>query len=154
MNENRRSRGLVILAVLNFLLGGLWAINALGLVAINVLAGNPEALASSPTPQQQAQFDAATAMGGSFLGLTIVNAVSAVLLIVSAIGFLKPSQFAGRTLGNGAALLFLASTAAIVVWMPVQLGGGLTMRVLINSIYSVLTLFLVNVTLKEALSQK
>jgi hypothetical protein len=152
MNAHRRPGGLTALAVINFIFGALSAFSVLGLFGVLFLVRNTEFVqnATAATPQQQSQLQALTDMGsGMFLFLTIFSAISAVLLIVSGIGYLKLKKFLGRTLGNITALLSIAASVATALLMAPQLGGGFNLGTVIGLIYPALTLFLLNVTFKE-----
>lgn len=150
MNAQRRPGGLTALAVFNFIFGGLSAISALGLVGLILLVSSSGVLPDNLPPEQQARFDAIIEMGRSvFMILTAISALSAVLLIVSGIGYLKLKKFLGRTLGNVTAILSIATSVTSALWMAPQLGGGFNLGTLIGLIYPVLTLFFLNVTFKE-----
>jgi hypothetical protein len=152
MNAHRRPGGLTAMAVVNFVFGGLSAFSVAGLAAVMFLLGNPEVAqkAATVTPQQQAQLDALLAMGkGMFLFLAICSAISAALLIVSGIGYLKLKKFLGRSLGNITALVSIAAGLATAILMAPQLGGGFNLGTVIGLIYPVLTLFFLNVTFKD-----
>jgi hypothetical protein len=155
MNAQRRPGGLTALAVVNFIFAGLSALSLLGAVGVMFLQGNPELLQNASAgegvrPEQQAQMDALLEMGkGMFMFLAVCSAVSAVLYIVSGIGYLKLKKFLGHKLGNITAVLSIATSLASAFLMAPQLGGGFNLGTVIGLIYPVLTLFFLNFTFKD-----
>jgi hypothetical protein len=134
-----RPGGLTALAVLNFVFGGIGAIAALiGYGAIAVTRG---------------VIEKAEASGLKYEGqpLTMVKvavaltAVGAALLIISGVGYLKQSRFAGKTLGNVYALVSIGGTV-----LTAATGGGIGGFGLVLLVYPLLTLILLNTSFKNA----
>ncbi len=141
MAEGKRPGGLTALAVLNFVFGGLGALATLGFLALAAAAGEAVKMAESA--------------GGKYEGPSVsiwyvfilLGGVSAALLIVSGVGYIKQKRFLGRTLGTGYALVSLGSTAMGIALLKTGFGIG----TIIGLIYPLLTLFLVNTTFKDDL---
>ncbi len=139
MAEGKRPGGLTALAVLNFVFGGLGALALLALFALlgaasSVASANGESISSAP------------GAGIVYLSL-LLGAVSVTLLLASGVGYIKQKRFLGRTLGNGYAVVSLASTVISIVALKQGFGIG----TIIGLIYPVLTLFLLNTTFKDDL---
>jgi len=152
MSESKRPGGLTALAVFNFGFGALGVLGALGLaVLIPMLGQMPADATSQITPEQLERINALKEMGtGLFLTIAALNLVSALLLILSGIGYLKLKKFLGRTLGNAYGILGILSTVGSMLWMPAALGGGsFTIGTIIGLIFPVLTLVLINTAFKE-----
>ena len=140
MAEGKRPGGLTALAVLNFVFGGIAAIG--GLLGFLGLAILREAI------------KAAEAAGGKYEGQSLMGAyigvagllVSAILLIISGVGYLKQKRGSGRTMGNLYAVLSIATSV-----IGVAMGGGMGIGTIVFSIYPVLTLILLNGTFKDDL---
>lgn len=147
MSASNRPGGLTALAIINFVFGGL---SVLGALALMVPLTMSERLEQAP-PEQRAQLDALASIPAWLLVVTLAAAVvGAVLLVVSGIGYLKLKRFLGRTLGNTYAVFSIVTTIPLI-WMPAEIGGGANLNMLLNLLYPVLTLFLLNVTFKEDL---
>jgi hypothetical protein len=148
MSEGRRPGGLTALAIFNFVFGGLSLLGSLALFgAVPLLE---QASQTAMNEQQRAQVDALLEMGRtSFLLLLAGGVIGGVLLIVSGVGYLKLKRFLGRTLGNVYAVCSLVLAVLMALYMPVALGGGFNISTLLNFLYPVLTLFLLNTTFKE-----
>jgi hypothetical protein len=153
MASDKRPGGLTALAVINFILGGLSLLGAITLAVFLPFLGQAmEQAAEQMPPDQLQQMEALTEMGAPIFIIILVGSfVSAVLLILSGIGYLKQKRFLGRTLGNTYAIISLLSTVAGVLWMPMEIGGGFNLSAIIGLIYPVLTLILLNTTFKEDL---
>ena len=153
LSEGKRPGGLTALAVLNFVFGGLGAIGILGMVAlmafINSKAGGPE---TDHAKEQLAKAWEQVGIGVFYLSLAI-GAVSAILLIVSGIGYLKQRKFLGRTLGTAYAFVSIASSVVMGVLVTPEAGGGFSIGTLVGLVYPVLTLVLLNTTFKEDLTR-
>jgi hypothetical protein len=153
MSDGKRPGGLTALAVFNFIFGALGVVSALGLaVFIPMLGAMPEESFADMTADQVAQIEALQQVGsGMFITLAILSVVSALLLILSGVGYLKLKRF-GRTLGNAYGITGILSTVGSVLFLPAVLGGGsFTIGTIIGLIYPVLTLVLVNTAFKEDL---
>ena len=152
MSEAKRPGGLTALAVFNFVFGALGLLGALGLaVFIPMLGQMPAEATAQMTPEQLEQINALKDMGaGLFVTIALLNLVSALLLILSGIGYLKLKKFLGRTLGNAYGILGVLATLGSMLWMPAALGGGsFSIGTIIGLIYPVLTLALINTAFKE-----
>ena len=149
MSDESRPGGLTALAVLNFVFGGLGVLGALGLAALlPMLAAGAPGLSD----QQRAELDALNTLGSApFLLAVGSSAIGGVLLIVSGIGYLQQKRVLGRVLGNVYALFAIITAIPMALWLPVQIGGGFNISTILNFLYPVLTLVLVNVTFKEDL---
>ncbi len=143
MAEGKRPGGLTALAVLNFVFGGL---GALGTLAAFALIG----LAKSAVDSAESAGATVTSSGpgvGILYVYVLLSAVSAFLLIVSGVGYIKQKRFLGRTMGTAYALLSLGSTVVGLALVHSGFGIG----TIIGLIYPVLTLILVNTTFKDDL---
>ena len=149
MSEGTRPGGLTALAVLNFVFGGFGVLSSLGLAALlvvmNTMKDDPEV---QNARQEMAKAWKEVGMG-LFFAAVAMGLVTAVLQIVSGIGYMKQKKGLGRGVGNAYALIAVAvnvTTAVVLANTPV---GGFTLGTLLALIYPVLTLFLLNVTFKE-----
>ena len=86
---------------------------------------------------------------GLFIGLVIFGCLSALLMVVSGVGYLKLKKFMGRKLGNIYAITAIIYSLGAGFVMPVEMGGGFNLGVIIGLVYPVLTLLLLNATFKE-----
>ena len=147
MNEGKRPGGLTAMAVLNFVFSGLELLGILGMITMLAL---PETVVENMDDQARAQWQAFQDIGWPVLiGLLVLSALSSILLLFSGIGYLKQKKFLGRTLGNVYAILAIISVVASAVMLDRAIGGGFTIRAIIEFIYPVLTLILLNTTFKE-----
>jgi hypothetical protein len=153
MSSGTRPGGLTALAVINFVLGGFGALSALGLIVLIPLLGNIAQVEGDVPPEQQAQLDALQEISaGIFITIGVLSVISAVLLIIAGIGYLKLKKVLGRMVGNAYGVLGIASSLASMSWMPEALGGGsFSIGTIIGLIYPVLTLILVNTAFKDDL---
>lgn len=153
MSSGTRPGGLTALAVINFVFGGVGALSALGLIVLIPLLGEISQVEGDIPPEQQAQLDALQDVGaGVFISLGVLSVISAVLLIISGIGYLKLRRVLGRMVGNAYGILGIVSTLATMLWMPAALGGGsFGISTIIGLIYPVLTLILINTAFKDDL---
>jgi len=140
MAIGKRPGGLTALAVLNFVFGGIGAIFTLlafgGLALIREGVKHAEASGMKYEGQSLTMATVVIALGG----------FSALLLIVSGVGYIQQKRFTGRTLGTLYALVSLAGSA-----LTVATGGGLGIAMIIFSVYPLLTLILVNTSFKNDL---
>lgn len=84
--------------------------------------------------------------------LLAISAVTIVLLLISGIGYLKQKKFLGRILGNAYAVVGIIGGMVSGVMLPPELEGGFTIGRIIDLIYPVLTLILLNTTFKDDLT--
>jgi hypothetical protein len=139
--EGKRPGGLTALAVLNFVFGGLGVLGILALVALLSLASAVVSEASGGT----ASVSSAPGAGIVYL-LIALSIVQVILMIVSGVGYLQLKKFLGRTLGNAYAVVsILGSVLGIAL---AHTGFGFS--TIIGLVYPILTLFLLNVTFKDA----
>jgi len=145
---NKRPGGLTTLAVVNFILA---AFSVLGILGLAVMLVMPRMDNPNITPQQQAQIDAMMNTGTTTFILLIVvpTVIGTVLLLLSGVGYLKLRKFLGRTLGNTYAVFSILTRIPIMLRASVVLGGGFRLTSLINLIYPVLTLILLNTVFKD-----
>ena len=137
----KRPGGLTALAVLNFVFGGIGAIASLiGFGGLAVIRHAIEAAKEGGLKYTGQSLSMAYAV-------VALTALGAFLLIVSGVGYLKQSRFAGRTLGNTYALVSLGGTVLGAVT-----GGGIGALGVIFCIYPLITLVLLNSSFKSAFS--
>lgn len=151
MSDQHRPGGLTALAVINFIFGCLGLLGALGLAALlPMLAQGAPGLSE----QQRAQLDALTTLGNAPFVLAVASsAIGGLLLIVSGVGYLQQKRVLGRVLGNVYALFAIVTSIPMALWLPAQIGGGFNISTILNFLYPVLTLVLVNLTFKEDLTR-
>ncbi len=148
MEQEKRPGGLTALAVFNFIFAGF---NVLGFIGFAALLGLRDMIPTDEMePDQQARFEAFQEMGtGLFVAILILMLVSIILEVVSGTGYLKQKRRMGWLVGNIYAVFSLIGGIAIGQMMPSELGGGFGLSTLIELVYPVLTLFLLNSTFKE-----
>lgn len=148
MAEGKRPGGLTALAVLNFIFGGLGMLSVLAFAAIVAVVLGTDVVIED---QELATISEAwKAVGTSMFVLVLtLGLVTSVLLILSGIGYIKQKRFLGRTLGTAYGVLGVASTLISATVSPVDQGGGFNIGMIINLIYPVLTLILLNTTFKH-----
>jgi hypothetical protein len=138
VTQGKRPGGLTALAVINFILGGMNLLGTFGLVAM--LAMN------LPVHDDESKRFVADLKAWPLAWLYIgLAGVIAVLLIVSGIGYLKQRRFLGRTLGNVYAVLGLLGAGMFLTAFPFRIQS------VIEFVYPLLTLFLLNLTFKDDL---
>ncbi len=148
MDEGKRPGGLTALAVINFVFAGFGLLGILGMIVILTFVGAMSTEGMNET--QKAQFEAFQDMGlPLFIVVFGLEAVSSVLLLVSGIGYLKQKKIIGWALGNAYAVLAIISSIVSAFLFAAALGGGFNIGTMINLIYPLVTLFLLNTTFKE-----
>jgi len=103
---------------------------------------------------QKTQFEAFENLGiPMFIFILVLSVVSAVLLLLSGIGYLKQKKVMGRLLGNLYAVINIISSiiSGILIDDP-EIGGGFNLMTIAGLIYPVLTLILINTTFKDDLT--
>ena len=151
MNEEKRPGGLTALAVINFIFSGWGLIGLFGLAALFAFIGKIPT--DNMEEAQRAQMEAFQNMGlPVFIFILILSLVSSVLLLLAGIGYLKQKKFLGRTMGNLYAVITIISSIVTGILFSAELGGGFNFGTIINLIYPVLTLILLNTTFKEDLT--
>jgi hypothetical protein len=129
---------LTALAVLNFIFGAIGIIGALlFLGAVSAAKASLEAEGASYSGQSVTMLYISALLMG----------LAAILLIVSAVGYLKQKGF-GRSLGTTYALVSIASTILTAVT-----GGGIGVFGILFLVYPVLTLLLLNTSFKSAFAR-
>lgn len=148
MNEGKRPGGLTALAVINFILASVTLISLLGLAAIFAFIGKV------PTDKMdeaaRVQIEALQGMGvGLFVFIFVLTIVSGLLLLLSGIGYLKQRRILGWGIGNAYGIIGVVSAVASGFLFPSELGGGFSISRIIDLLYPLLTLILLNTTFKE-----
>jgi hypothetical protein len=153
MSEGKRPGGLTALAVINFIFAGLRFLNVLSLIALFALFSMSKNNAELNKASQEIKkaLDAAGIGQGFLIFIVIFSAITALLLLISAIGYLKQKKIIGRILGNVCALLIIIIQCISATQIPATAGGGFSLSSIIGIIYPLLTLFLLNTTFKEDL---
>ena len=151
MSEGKRPGGLTALAVINFVFV-VWGLLALlGLVAMFAFIGKIPTDDMNET--QKAQLDAFQNMGLSvFIFIFALSIISSVLLLLSGIGYLKQKKILGWGLGNAYGVISIVSSIVSTFMFPADIGGGFNIGTLVGLIYPILTLFLLNTTFKDDLT--
>ena len=151
MSEGKRPGGLTALAVINFVFTGFSLISILGLAAITALIGMVPT--DKMEPAQKAQIEALQSIGtGVYLIILVLTLISAVLLLLSGIGYLKQKKVMGWCLGNTYAVISIVGSTVMSFYFPTELGGGFSIGRIIDLIYPILTLVLLNTTFKDDLT--
>ncbi len=144
MAEGKRPGGLTALAVINFVFSAFSGLGFLGMFVFLAMMKTIE------TTEGQAGEDARRAIdetGGYdwIIASGVVNALMAVLLLISGIGYLKQKRVMGRMIGSGAAVINLLFSLAFIATV------GMQFAMLVGFVYPVLTLILLNTTFKDDL---
>lgn len=151
MNEEKRPGGLTALAVINFILFGFDLIGLFFLAGFFALRG--KIATDNMQEAQKAQIEAFQNMGlPTFILIFILSILSAVLLLLSGIGYLKLKKVMGRFIGNLYAVVTILSSIVSGILFPLDLGGGFNFGTIIGLIYPILTLILLNTTFKDDLT--
>lgn len=143
-----RPGGLVALAVFNFLVGGYNALRALGLGALLAFG---DRILEEASPEEREVLALFLERQGTILSLFLLYAVQAGLLIAAGIGYLKLRRFLGRGLGNAYGVLGLGAAIVIGMALPAEAGGGFSIGTLIELVYPLVTLLLLNLVFREDL---
>lgn len=148
MSEGKRPGGLTALAVINFIFAALGLLGIISMIALAVIFQTAE-VSDEATAEIKKAFEEAGISLGFFIFIMVIQVVVTILLFLSGLGYLKQKKFLGRTLGNTYALIAIASSLLTALVLPLKGGGGFNLNCIINLIYPVLTLFLLNTTFKE-----
>ena len=148
MEQEKRPGGLTALAVFNFIFA---ALGLIGFAGLAVMLGLGDAIPTEDMdPDQRAQMEAFQELGTPvFVLILAVMFVMMVLEIISGVGYLKQSRNMGWLVGNIYAVSSVVSSLALGNVMPKELGGGFGLTTLIDLVYPVITLVLLNLTFKE-----
>ncbi len=138
----RRPGGLTALAVLNFIFAGFSLMGLLFMAVAFVVLSTVNA-----AELDKAREDIAAAVGNAGLAAIAVNIalslVALVLQVISAIGLLRMAPVMGRVMGNAFAVVSIVAVVVSVV-MGIPFGVG----TVINLLYPLLTLLLLNFTFR------
>ena len=144
MAEGTRPGGLTALAVLNFVFGGLGVIGALlavvGFALVN-LVSEGEVAGWLREAMEEGGVEAILVV----LWL-VLRLISYILLIVAGIGYLQQKRVLGRIMGSLYGIL-----ALINMGLMVAVGKEFGFSSIVDLVYPVLTLIMVNITFKEDL---
>jgi hypothetical protein len=143
-----RPGGLVALAVFNFLVGGYNALRALGLAA---LLSFGDRILEEASPEEREVLAMFLERQGTILSLCLLYVVQAGLLVAAGIGYLKLRRFLGRGLGNAYGVLGLGAAIVIALALPTEAGGGFSIGTMIELVYPLVTLLLLNLVFREDL---
>jgi hypothetical protein len=151
MNQEKRPGGLTALAVINFVFSGWNLLGLLGMIALFAFIG------MIPTDQmeeaERAQLEAFKDMGlPLFLFIFVLTILTAVLLLLSGIGYLKQKKMLGWGVGNAYGIISIVSSVVTAFLFPPEMGGGFQIMTIVGLIYPVLTLILLNTTFKDDLT--
>ena len=149
MSQGRRPGGLTALAVFNFIGGGVYALFFLVMALVAAFLGAAaDAASEDPDVQEMAKMWEEVGVGWFYLFLAYY-AATAFLLIASGVGYIKQNRFWGRTLGTVYGVLAIVGVLAYAVMAPEEADGGFGLRAVVELIYPVLTVALLNTTFKE-----
>ena len=133
-----RPGGLTALAVFNFIFGGLGGLlNLIGLATIGMQIAEMEKqsrVTGIPVPSE-----------GLLYGLALFAIIRAALLITSGVGYLGRKKLVGYWFGNTYAVLALIAIAIEIT----TLKGQFTIMSLVDFVYPLITLFLLNVIFRK-----
>lgn len=140
MATSDRPSGLTALAVIQFIFCPLEGIGCIGLIVMRLIAGNvdgdghrpPEAVVIAGIPWL------------NIIALVILGALSALLLLLSGIGFLKRKRLLGRWVGNVYSVLAIGYAASTLVLLPKELTGGVTLDLIRSFFYPLFLALLLN----------
>jgi hypothetical protein len=154
MNE-RRPTGLTILAIINFIFAAVDCFNFLTMSFILMAERN---VIPIPPDLRKQLFDSLQATVGDmnlvpFVYLSFLESLlSAPLLILSGVGYLKEKRFMGRTLGTTYGVTAILMNILVAVMLQ-HTKGFLSIGLLIGILYPVLTLIVLNTTFREDLKR-
>ena len=133
-----RPGGLTALAIFNFIFGGLSGlINLIGLATMGMQIAEMEKqskVTGIPVPSE-----------GLLYAMLTFAIIRAALLITSGVGYLGRKKFIGYVLGNAYAVLALIAIAIEIA----TLKGQFTILSLVDFVYPLITLFLLNVIFRK-----
>jgi hypothetical protein len=147
--EIKRPGGLTALAVINFIFGGLGIIgSAFSFLSMRMI-GN---MATDSMPEAaKAKIEAFQSIDPSLFTIMIfMSIISALLLLLSGIGYLKQKRMLGRIIGNIYGFYGISSVIISYLIMPKELFGNIS--AIIGIIYPTLTLVLLDTVFKNDLN--
>jgi len=147
MATSDRPSGLTALAVIQFIFCPLEGIGCIGLIAMRLIAGQTQAEAH-PHPES-AIF--ASIPWLNIIALVIFGMLSALLLLLSGIGFLKRKRLLGRWVGNVYAVVAIGYAASSLVLLPKELTGGVTLDLIRSFFYPLFLALLLNFVFRKDL---
>ena len=148
MSEGKRPGGLTALAIINFILTSLSLIALLGLVVTYSDLIPTEHL----TEEERAPIDAIQNMSLLFFVITLtLSLIVNVLSILSGIGYLGQKKVLGWLFGNIYAVFAIANTTIATFILLPDSYGGFRMITMIDLLYPILTIILINTTFKDDL---
>jgi hypothetical protein len=151
MSEGKRPGGLTALAVINFIFAGFGFLGAIGFITMIAMFS----MAGRSAAANKASQDVLAALQNAGIGqsmliiLMIISFITSVLLLISGIGYLKQKKMLGWWLGNFTAILSIVSHLITAVKVPSQAGGGFSLGFILNMLYPLITLILLNTTFKD-----
>lgn len=144
MSETTRPGGLTALAVLHFVFGGKRIADTLGFVAMRSLRDQMD----DKKPRELA--DALAAVDATvFTTASVLAVLTGLAMIAAGIGCLKLRARLGRRLGTLAALATIGVTIAYAMLLRGTQAGDFTLLTIVQLLFPLLTLFLLNVTFKD-----
>jgi hypothetical protein len=148
--ENKRPGGLTALAVINFIFAGLGIIGSGFSLFSRSMIGN---ISTNGMPEaQRAKIEAFQRIDPSLYSIMIfLGIISALLLLLSGIGYLKQKRVLGRIIGNVYGFYGILSVIVSYLIIPKELGGQGIWSI-IGIIYPTLTLILLDTVFKNDLN--
>ena len=145
MSETTRPGGLTALAVLHFVFGGKRIADTVGFV---VLRSRHDQMDDDKKPRELV--DALAAVDATvFTTISVLAVLTGLATIAAGIGCLKLRARLGRRLGTVAALSMIGMTIAYAMLLRGTRAGDFTLLTVVQLLFPLLTLFLLNVTFKD-----
>lgn len=152
MEEMKRPGGLTALAVINFVFAALALLSAAGTILSKMLLSNVPM--DQLSEKQAAQIAVVMNMSGTIMAVIVfISIICFLLLLLSGIGYLKQKQIMGRYIGSVYGVVAIVYTILTTIVYPDIFGQSLGIGTIINLIYPVLTLILLNTIFKKNLVQ-
>lgn len=149
--EVKRPGGLTAMAVINFIFGGLGIISSAFSFLSMRMMGN---VATDGMPEAaKVKIEALQRIDPSLFTIMIgMGIISALLLLLSGIGYLKQKRVLGRIVGNVYGFYAIIGVIVSTLIMPKALTGGFGVMSFIGIIYPTLTLILLDTVFKNDLN--
>lgn len=144
MSESTRPGGLTALAVLHFVFGGKRIADTLGFVAMRSLRDQMDDRKPREIADALAAVDAT-----AFTTVSMLAVLTGLAMIAAGVGCLKLRARLGRRLGTIAALATIGVTIAYAMLLRGTRAGDFTLLTIVQLLFPLLTLFLLNVTFKD-----